>query len=63
MEDGTVSEELKLKYQEQLRVVKWDGDPPPDGTEPVGHPQCDEILEVNLTTGDSTVIYRREKCL
>jgi hypothetical protein len=55
-----MNETLALKYTEALRLVKWTGDPPPDGTEPVGHPQCEEVLELDPTTGSSRVIYRRD---
>ena len=53
MEGGTV------RPPENIRVVKWTGEAPPDGTEPVGHPQCEEIIDLDPQTGESRVIYRR----
>jgi hypothetical protein len=46
--------------EQRLRLVKWTGDAPADGTEPIGHPQCEEVLELDFTTGERRVIYRRD---
>ena len=53
MEGGSV------RPPENIRVVKWTGEAPPDGTEPIGHPQCEEIIDLDPLTGESRVIYRR----
>lgn len=51
---------VQLKYTEALRLVKWTGEAPPDGTDPIGHPQCEEVVELDPQTGASRVIYRRD---
>ena len=43
----------------KITLVKWDGEPPADA-DPMGHPQCIEILEVE-DGATPTVIYRRQQ--
>ena len=45
---------------ESLKLVKWTGDPPEGEPDPIGHPQCEEVVEFNLSTGERRVIYRRD---
>ena len=49
---------LTLAMRVKHTLVKWDGEPP-EGAEPIGHPQCIEVIE--LEDGVSRVIYRREQ--
>lgn len=48
---------LGIVAKVRTRVVKWDGEPP-EGADPIGHPQCREVLE--LEHGHApVVIYKR----
>ena len=49
--------QVRIDWQ-SARLVKWRGDVP-EGTDPF-HPQCDEIVELNLHTGERRVIFRRD---
>ena len=60
MEAGSLGDSVKLKWRESLRLVKWTGEAPADGTDPIGHPQCEEIVEIDPKTGNSRVIYKRD---
>jgi hypothetical protein len=39
-------------------LVKWDGEPP-EGADPIGHPQCIEIIEINPGE-EPRVVYQRK---
>jgi hypothetical protein len=59
---GNSVNELPLKMEIlSLRLVKWDGDPPEGDPDPIGHPKCAEVLEINMQTGERRELYRRDE--
>jgi hypothetical protein len=50
-------QQVELAAHVVVRLVKWDGDDP--GEDPIGHPQCVEVIE--LEDGESRILYRREQ--
>jgi hypothetical protein len=44
-----------------IRLVKWTGEAPEGEPDPIGHPQCEEVLEINVQTGARRVLYRRDE--
>lgn len=48
-------QQVQVAAHVKVRLVKWDGDDP--GEEPIGHPACIEVIE--LEGGESRTIYRR----
>ena len=53
----TQPDDLPMKVSVERTLVKWDGTPP-EGADPLGHPQCAEILKID-DDGTVRTIYRR----
>lgn len=55
---SALAEALGPHIKISQRLVKWDGEPP-EGAEPIGHPQCIEVLAIE--DGQIQILYRREQ--
>lgn len=54
-------DEARPKWREEsLRLVKWTGEAPEGDPDPIGHPQCEEVIEIDLQTGERRILYRRD---